>query len=162
EGVTLRGLFFAAADAPGPAPCIVMAHGMGGEVSHFITDFAEAFAAAGLAALVYDHRSWGRSDAAPGMPRNESDPWRQIRDYQHAITYAQSRPDVDADRVAVWGTSLAGGHAMVLGAVDRRLKAVAAQVPFVSGRIQLDNLIRADLQSELWGAFAADRSARAR
>src|SRR5262245_40826099 len=87
EGVTLRGLFFAAADAPGPAPCIVMAHGMGGEVSHFITDFAEAFAAAGLAALVYDHRSWGRSDAAPGMPRNESDPWRQIRDYQHAITY---------------------------------------------------------------------------
>lgn len=162
DGVTLRGLFFAAVDAQRPTPCVVMAHGMGGEVAHFIADFAKVFADAGLAALVYDHRSWGRSDAAPGMPRNETDPWRQIRDYQHAITYAQNRPDVDPDRVGAWGTSLAAGHVMVLGATDRRLKAVAGQAPFVSGLLQLQNLIRADLQPRLWEAFTADHRARAR
>jgi cephalosporin-C deacetylase-like acetyl esterase len=31
------------------------------------------------------------------------------------------------------GTSYAGGHAIVLGATDRRLKAVVAQVPTISG-----------------------------
>jgi alpha-beta hydrolase superfamily lysophospholipase len=75
DGVALRGLFVPAADAQRPAPCVIMAHGLAGEVTHFISDFAEVFADAGLAALVYDHRGWGRSDTAPGMPRNETDPW---------------------------------------------------------------------------------------
>ena len=46
---------------------------------------------------------------------------------------------------------------MVLGAIDRRLKAVAAQAPFASGLTQLQNLIRSDLQSTVREAFAADR-----
>ncbi|ORJ57901.1 alpha/beta hydrolase [Mycobacterium simiae] len=160
DGVTLRGLFFGAEPAGGRAPCVVMAHGLGGEVAHFIADFAAVFAAAGVAALVYDHRSWGRSDAAPGMPRNETDPWQQIRDYQHAITYVQSRPDVDPDRLGAWGTSLSAAHVLVLGAIDRRLKAVAGQAPFVSGKLQSQNLIRADLLPAVAEAFAADRRAR--
>jgi hypothetical protein len=54
EGVTLRGTFFSAADASGPRPCVVMAHGWAGEVAHFIDDFAKVFAAAGISALAYD------------------------------------------------------------------------------------------------------------
>jgi uncharacterized protein len=161
EGVALRGLFLPAADAREPAPCVVMSHGMAGEVAHFIADFAHVFADAGLAALVYDHRSWGRSDAAPGMPRNESDPWQQIRDYQDAITYVQNRSEVDPDRVGAWGTSLSAGHVMVLGAIDRRIKAVAGQAPFVSGLVELQSMIRSDLQPAAREAFAADRRARA-
>ncbi|HET6292487.1 MAG TPA: hypothetical protein VFG33_03910 [Kribbella sp.] len=60
--------------------------------------FAEVFAAAGLAVLVFDNRGWGDSGTAPGKPRYEIDPWEQIRDYQHAITSAQNRPEVDPDR----------------------------------------------------------------
>ena len=96
EGVTLRGLFFPAAGATRPAPCVVMAHGWAGEITHFIADFARTFSAAGIAAVVFDHRGWGRSDAAASKPRHESEPWEQIRDYQNAITYAQNRQDVDA------------------------------------------------------------------
>jgi hypothetical protein len=55
EGVTLRGTFFSAAEATGPRPCLVMAHGWAGEVTHFIDDFAKVFAAAGISALTYDH-----------------------------------------------------------------------------------------------------------
>ena len=106
EGVTLRGLFFPAVHADEHGPCVVMSHGLAGEVAHYIADFAQAFAGTGLAALVYDHRGWGRSDAAPGSPRNESDPWQQVRDYQHGITDAQNRPAVDSNRMAAWGTSL--------------------------------------------------------
>ncbi|MDT7628850.1 MAG: hypothetical protein QOI50_780, partial [Pseudonocardiales bacterium] len=71
----------------------------------YLDQFAEVFAAAGLAVLLYDNRGFGDSDAAAGKPRYEIDPWEQIRDYQHAITYAQNRPEVDPDRIAVWGTS---------------------------------------------------------
>lgn len=49
-----------------------------------LDDFAEAFAAGGLAVLLHDHRGWGESDTAVGEPRHEVDPWWQIRDFQHA------------------------------------------------------------------------------
>ncbi|MGV9801554.1 hypothetical protein ACWDTP_26250 [Mycobacterium sp. NPDC003449] len=58
EGVTLRGLFFPA-ETGGEGPGVVMAHGLAGEVTHFISDQAEAFADAGINTLVYDHRNWG-------------------------------------------------------------------------------------------------------
>ena len=60
--------------------------------------------------VVYDNPGFGASDAAPGQPRQEIDPWEQIRDYQHAITYAQMRPEVDAARIGVWGSSYSAAH----------------------------------------------------
>jgi hypothetical protein len=59
----------------------------------YLDAFAEAFAAVGLGALVSDHRGFGASD---GEPLQEIDPWTQVRDYRHAITWAQARPEVDA------------------------------------------------------------------
>ena len=52
----------------------------------YLDAYAERFAAAGLGALVFDNRNFGASD---GEPRQEIDPWAQVRDYRHAITYAQ-------------------------------------------------------------------------
>ncbi len=138
-----------------------MTHGLAGELTHFITEFASFFAEAGLDVLVYDHRGWGRSGTAPGMPRNESDPWQQVRDYQHAITYVQNRPDVDPDRLGAWGIALSAGHVFVLGAIDQRLKAVAGQVPFISGHRHVGGLIRSDFASATHQTFADDRRARA-
>ena len=51
----------------------------------YLDSFAEVFAAAGLNVLVFDNRNFGASD---GEPRQEIDPWAQVRDYRHAITYA--------------------------------------------------------------------------
>ncbi|WP_433556728.1 alpha/beta hydrolase [Pseudonocardia xinjiangensis] len=162
EGVTLRGRFHPVEGGAQPAPCVVMAHGWGGTIRHFIDDFAEVFAAAGLAVVLYDHRGWGRSDVAAGKPRHEVDPWEQIRDYQHAITYAQNRPDVDAGRIGVWGTSFSAGHAFVVGAIDRRVGAVVGQAPFISGSRELRALVRVDMVAPTREAFAADRQARYR
>ena len=124
--------------------------------------YAEVFCDAGLACLVYDNRGLGTSGTAPGRPRQEIDPWEQVRDYQHAITAAQARPDVDAARIGVWGSSYSGAHAYVVGAIDRRVKAVCGQVPLVSGRRAFEMLIRIDLWEPTWQLLAADRLARAR
>jgi len=100
EGVTLRGWFYRPDGARGPLPTVVMAHGFSATKEMYLDAFAERFAAAGLASLVFDNRNFGASD---GHPRQEIDPWAQVRDYRHAITFARSLPDVDAARIGVWG-----------------------------------------------------------
>ncbi len=164
EGVTLRGWFYAPESRPdgnGGHPCVVMAHGFSAVKEQHLDDYAEVFCAAGLACVVYDNRGFGASDAAPGKPRLEIDPWEQVRDYQHAVTYAQSRDDVDAERIGVWGSSYSGAHSYVVGAIDRRVKAVSGQVPLISGRRAFESLVRIDQWGPTWEAFTADRLARA-
>jgi uncharacterized protein len=130
DGTTLRGWLYVPDGAAGPVPTIVLAHGFSAVKEMYLDRFGEAFAAAGLGALVYDHRNFGASD---GEPRQEIDPWEQVRDYRNAISYAQTRDEVDADRIGVWGSSYSAGHAIVVGAIDRRVKCVACQVPLISG-----------------------------
>ncbi|MER5540581.1 alpha/beta hydrolase [Streptomyces mirabilis] len=128
-GVTLRAWLYLP-DAEGPRPAITMAHGYGGNREMGLDRYARKFADAGFVVLVHDHRSFGASD---GEPRNDVDPWRQIADWRRAISFLEARPEVDADRIGVWGTSFAGGHAIVLGATEVRIKCVVSQVPTISG-----------------------------
>lgn len=160
-GVTLRGWFFAPDGAAEKSPCIVMSHGFAAVKEMHLDEYAEVFRAAGLACLVHDHPGFGASDVAAGKPRQEIDPWEQIRGIQDAITYAQSRPEVDAARIGVWGSSYAGAHAYVVGAIDRRVKAVCGQVPLISGRRNFETLVRVDFWEATWEMLAADRQARA-
>jgi uncharacterized protein len=159
EGVTLRGWLYRPDGASGPLPTIVMAHGFSAVKEMYLDDFAEAFAEGGLAALVFDNRNFGASD---GEPRQEIDPWAQVRDYRHAITYAQTRPEVDGGRIGVWGTSYSGGHVLVVGAIDQRVKCVVAQVPLVSGFRNIQRLVRQDFLAPNRAAMDADRAARYR
>ena len=72
EGVILRGWFYAASGADQhPAPTVVLAHGFSAVKEMYLDQFADVFAAAGLNALVFDHRNFGASD---GEPRQEIDP----------------------------------------------------------------------------------------
>jgi cephalosporin-C deacetylase-like acetyl esterase len=150
--VKLRGWLFVP-DGPGPRPAITMAHGYAGIREHGLDRFARVFADAGFVVLVHDHRGFGVSD---GQPRFDIDPWRQIADWRYAISYLQSRPGVHADRIGLWGTSYAGGHALVLGATDRRLKAVVAQVPTISGYDQSLRRVAPDQVAALEASFSDD------
>ncbi|GAA3436906.1 alpha/beta hydrolase [Kutzneria kofuensis] len=161
EGALLRGWFYEPEGVAGPAPCVVMAHGWSSTKEMYLDRFAEVFAAAGLAAVVYDNRGWGASEAAAGKPRHEIDPFEQIRDYQHAITFAQNHPRVDPDRIGVWGTSFSAAHAFVVAAIDRRVRAVSGQAPFISGRATYANLARVRNLVVGPAMFTADRRARA-
>jgi uncharacterized protein len=157
EGVTLRGWFYRPEGATGATPTVVMAHGFSATKEMYLDAYAERFAEAGLAALVFDNRCFGASD---GEPRQEIDPWAQVRDYRHAITHARTLPEVDPDRIGVWGSSYSGGHVIVLGAIDKRIKAVVSQVPLISGWRNVLRLVRADLIAGFRQMFDADREAR--
>jgi uncharacterized protein len=159
EDVTLRGWFFPAEGVSGPAPVVVLAHGFSAVKEMYLDKYGESFAAAGLNALVFDNRNFGASD---GEPRQEIDPVAQVRDYRHAITYASSLDEVDRSRVGVWGSSYSGGHVLVVAAIDKRVKAVVAQVPLVSGYENIRSLVRSDFIGGFREQFDADREARGR
>lgn len=57
----------------------------------------------------------------------------EITDWRWAITSLGTRRKIDEQRIGIRGFSYAGGHALVLGATDRRIKAVYAQAPTISG-----------------------------
>ncbi|MBL6079691.1 alpha/beta hydrolase [Belnapia sp. T18] len=159
EGTILRGWLHLPDSATGPHAVVVMAHGFTGVKEQYLDRYAEVLAAAGLAVLVFDNRNFGASD---GEPRGEIDPVQQVRDYRHAITYARTMPELDRGRVGAWGTSYSGGHVLMLGAIDRRVRCVVSQVPAISGPVGSSRRIRSDLVSALRNRFDADREARFR
>lgn len=108
---------------------MILIHGSAGLKEFALDKVAEAFVTnLPLACLVYDYRSFGSSDTAPGQPQFEIIPSLQISDLQDAITYVQGLGNIDADRIGVWGSSWSGGHVLQVTAVDRRGKVVVSQV----------------------------------
>lgn len=156
SGTTLRGWFYAP-EAEGPHPVVIMSHGFAALKEMGLADYADRFVDAGLAVLVFDHRNFGSSD---GTPRFEIDPWKQMTDYRHAVSYLRTRGDIDPERIGAWGTSYSGGHVIVLGALDKRIKAISAQVPVVSGFAAIQRLVRQDLLPDQRAAWVKDREGR--
>lgn len=157
DGITLRGWHYVPENAPGPVPTIVMAHGFSAVKEMYLDKFAETFAAAGLASIVFDNRNFGASD---GALRQDIDPWVQVSDYRDAITFVETLPETDTSRIGIWGSSYSGGHVLVVAAMDRRVKAVVSQVPLASGHVNARRLIRADFIESTHRAFEEDRRNR--
>ena len=156
DGTRLSGWHY----SPGgtaPRGAVVMAHGIAAVKEMWLDRYAEVFCEAGLHVLVYDHRNLGASD---GLPRQEIDPWAQIRDYRDAITFAETLPGVDASRIGIWGSSYSGGHVLVVGAFDRRVRCIVAQVPVISVRENLRRYVRPDVLGATRAMFDADRRGR--
>jgi fermentation-respiration switch protein FrsA (DUF1100 family) len=84
-----------------------MAHGFGGTKDAGLQAFAERISSAGVDVLAFDFRGFGASD---GEPRQSISIKRQIEDYHAAVDAGKTLPGVDPARVAIWGTSLSGGH----------------------------------------------------
>ncbi|MFI8971494.1 alpha/beta hydrolase [Nocardia asteroides] len=109
-----------------PVACVVLCHGFSGTMDRLL-DYADRFARAGFAALVFDYRSFGESD---GEPRQVPTIGGQLDDLRGAVAFVRDHPRVDPDRIALWGNSLGGAHAVTVAADDPRITAVVAQIPF--------------------------------
>ncbi|WP_029104831.1 alpha/beta fold hydrolase [Mycobacterium sp. 360MFTsu5.1] len=113
-----------------PVPVVVMGHGLGATREMGLAPYAERFAAAGLAVLVFTYRHLGDSG---GEPRQVLSMAKQLADWDAAIDYAAGLPEIDRSRLAVWGSSLGGGHAIAVAARHPELRAAVSQCPFTDG-----------------------------
>jgi len=127
DGDSCAAWHYPATGSEAAAPVVVMAHGLSGTRRDGLGPFAERFAAAGFAALVFDHRGFGDS----GGEADLFEPRRQLEDWAAAIASARALPGVDPERVATFGSSMGGGNALAAAAADRRVSAAISQVPFL-------------------------------
>ena len=114
----------------GPFPIAVMGGGWCYVKEIVLPHYAEAIVKAGVAVLMFDYRGLGESE---GEPRQHIDPWGQVEDYKNAISFVMKQPEIDPNRVGIWGISYAGGHVVIVGATDPRVKCIVSTVPVVEG-----------------------------
>lgn len=95
------------------APIVVMAHGIGGIKAMRLDAYADRFRQASFACLVFVYRGFEDSS---GERRQALDIGMQLQDWKSAIDFASTLSEVDATKLAVWGTSFGGGHAITTAA----------------------------------------------
>ncbi|MFF4803368.1 alpha/beta hydrolase [Streptomyces sp. NPDC001351] len=119
--------------------CVIMAGGTSVTKEPASDLFAARFNDAGFAVLAFDHRRFGESGGAPRQIVRFDE---QVADWHAAIECATGLPDVDPDRVSVWGFSLAGGHIFRVAADHPRLACAIAQTPLVDGSAVAPHALR--------------------
>jgi len=153
NGLNLSGWLYQP-ESKNKMPAIIMAHGYSCVKELYLDRYAEVFAKAGFVVLAYDHRNFGDSEA---VTEREIDPQAQVADWRDAITFMQTLPFVDDNQIGIWGTSLAGGHVLVVGALDKRVKCIVSLVPTISGSRNIARRIPIDKLETLNAEFKKER-----
>lgn len=155
-GVCLRGYLTAPA-AAGRLPAIVLGHGFLCTMAMGFPEIAGRLAAEGFAVLRFDYRGFGESD---GDRRGELLPLQQSDDMRAAVSFLRVQPEVDPQRIALWGTSFGGAVALHAAAVDERVCAVVANVPVTNGRAWIRSVNTDESWAGVEAALEADRGRR--
>ena len=133
-------------------PAIVLCAGTGGTKGGTQARLAPIFAEKGYIVLAFDYRGWGQSDsqlmAVEPQPKPDEKNemtikvkalrWQmnyadQTADIRAAISFVAGEPNVDKERIGLWGSSYGGGLVTWVAGNDPRVKCVAAQVPGMGG-----------------------------
>ncbi|KAH7002598.1 Alpha/Beta hydrolase protein [Ilyonectria destructans] len=159
DGVKLVGMLFQPTGATGKLPIVVAAGGWCYTKEIVLPHIARFVNEKGVQFLAFDYAGFGESE---GARRQHLDPWQQISDYQNALTYAESRDDVDPQRMGAFGISYSGGHVLILAAIDSRVKAVVSVVPVVDGYANMRRVHGERRFADYQKAILEDRRERGR
>ena len=133
-------------------PAIVLCAGTGGTKGGTQARLAPRFATQGYVVLAFDYRGWGQSEsllmATGRQPKPDENNemtlqvkalrWQmnyayQTEDIRAAISFVAGEPNVDKERIGLWGSSYGGGLVTWMAGNDPRVKCVVAQVPGMGG-----------------------------
>jgi predicted acyl esterase len=156
EGIEIVGDLYLP-EGDGTFPVVVMAGGWCYVKELIQPHYGAYFVDAGYAVLIFDYRCFGESG---GEPRQHIDPWDQIEDYRNAISFVATLPQVDASRIGIWGISYSGGHVLVVGATDPRVRCVVSNIPVVDGYRNMRRVHGTMGFRALRSAIEADRKRR--
>ncbi len=160
EGAAMAGtlLLPERASRDTPVPGIVQGPGwLGLRDAKLYHPYHQALLAAGMAILVFDYRGFGDSEG----DATYLDPMEQVVDWRNAVTYMQSRPEVDATRIGAFGSGgTGGGNAVMAAGLDDRIKATVSQVPIADGRDWLHRMRREHEWLEFLERLRVDRAER--
>jgi hypothetical protein len=159
EGVRLVGDVYYPDDlTPGAKHAgVVLCHGYTGVKDLYLPDNARLLTEHGYVALTFDYKGWGESEG----PRSRLAPYSRVADVQAALTFLSTLPEVDAERLGLYGTSYGGATVVWAGAIDPRVTCVVSVVGIGNGRRWMRSVRRPDEFHHLLDRARQDRTRRA-
>jgi pimeloyl-ACP methyl ester carboxylesterase len=163
SGARLAGTLTLPAKADQPGPAVVLAHGYANDRSEFggFDALAAAFVAEGYVVLQFDFRGCGESDSPAGRMLCATE-WPL--DLISAISYLQTRSEVDARRIGLVGQSMGGGEVTYVSACDDRVACAVSLAGVGDGARWLHEVWTRRRDAAEWSAFLTalqgDRHAR--
>jgi fermentation-respiration switch protein FrsA (DUF1100 family) len=104
---------------------VIFCHGFTGVKEMYLPKNAERLRAEGYITLNFDYRYFGESG---GEPRSRLVPMAQVDDIRNAMTYMQNLPEVNPDRIGLYGTSFGCANVVYTAGIDERAKCTVAVV----------------------------------
>ena len=136
---------------------VLLCHGYTGVKDLYLPDNAASLNQAGYVAMTFDYKGWGDSEGT----RNRLAPYSRVMDVQAAMTYLGCQPEVDDERIGLYGTSYGGATVSWVGAVDHRAKCIVSVVGVGHGARWMSRVRRVDEWFDLLERSAEDRVKRA-
>ena len=159
EGFKLCGDVYVPDDlAPGEKrAAVLLCHGYTGVKDLYLPDNARVLNSAGYVAMAFDYKGWGDSEGT----RSRLAPYSRVIDVQAAMTFLGLQPEVDAQRIGIYGTSYGGATVSWVGAVDQRAKCIVSVVGIGHGARWMSRVRRVDEWYDLQERSTVDREKRA-
>jgi len=123
DGLELRATYYAAA---GPGPGVLLLHQCNRD-RHAWTEVATAMADAGLHVLTIDFRGFGESTNGSNRSfhKQHEKLWPSFDDdVERSLSFLESLPGVDAERIGVMGASCGGSQALLMSLRNPEIRAV--------------------------------------
>lgn len=158
DGHRLSGTLKLPENGLAPYPAVVQGPGwLGLRDAKLYVPYHDGLIAAGIAVLVFDYRGFGDSEG----DATYLDPRLQVADWINAITYLETRPEIDATRIGAFGSGgTGGGNAAMVAGLDERVKAAVCQNPIADGREWLRRMRREYEWLEYLERLRSDRRQR--
>ena len=136
---------------------IVLCHGYTGVKDLYLPDNARVLNEAGYMVMTFDYKGWGESAGV----RSRLAPYSRVADVQAAVTFLGTLPEVDANRLGIYGTSYGGATVVWVGAVDPRVTCIVSVVGIGHGARWMRSVRRPDEWYDLLDRAREDRCQRA-
>jgi hypothetical protein len=104
---------------------VIFCQGFTGVKEMMLPDNAKRLRAEGYITLNLDYRYFGESG---GEPRSRLIPMAQVTDIRSAITFMQQQPEVNPDRIGLYGTSFGCANVVYTAGIDERAQCTVAVV----------------------------------
>lgn len=131
-GITLAADLYAPKGETGPFAAIAVCGPFGAVKEQSSGLYAQEMAIRGFLTIAFDPSFTGESG---GEPRNVASPDINTEDFQAAVDYLSTRPDVDPERIGIIGICGWGGMVLNAAAIDTRIKATAAMTMYDMTRV---------------------------
>ena len=137
---------------------VLLCHGYTGVKDLYLPDNARVLNEAGYVVMTFDYKGWGESE---GKSPHRLAPYSRVADVQAAMTFLGIQPEVDEERIGIYGTSYGGATVSWVGAIDPRAKCVVSVVGIGHGARWMSRVRRMDEWFDLLERSAEDRTQRA-